>query len=57
MDCVLLERAERRFGNGDGVFTPSEYGAAFDAWYALANAPYRFYGPGRRIRVGAELSF
>ena len=57
VDCVLLERAERRFGNGDGVFTPSEYGAAFDAWYALANAPYRFYGPGRRIRVGAELSF
>jgi len=57
VDCVLLQRAERRFGNGDGVFTPAEYGAAFDAWYALANAPYRFYGPGRRIRVGAELSF
>ena len=57
VDCVLLERAEQRFGNGDGVFTASEYGKAFTAWYDLANAPYRFYGPGRRIRVGLEVSF
>jgi len=57
VDCVLLERAEQRFGNGDGVFTPAEYTAAFTAWYNLANAPYQFYGPGRRIRVGAEFSF
>ncbi len=57
VDCVLLERAEQRFGNGDGVFTASEYGKAFAAWYDLANAPYRFYGPGRRIRVGLALSF
>src|SRR5207249_6193211 len=47
VDCVLLERAEQRFGNGDGVFTASEYGKAFTAWYDLANAPYRFHGPGR----------
>ena len=57
VDCVLLERAERRFGDGDGVFTPAEYTAAFTAWYNLANGPYQFYGPGRRIRVGAEFSF
>jgi hypothetical protein len=57
VDCVLLERAEQRFGNGDGVFTASEYTKAFTAWYDLANAPYRFYGPGRRIRVGLEVSF
>jgi len=57
VDCVLLERAEARYGNGDGVFTPAEYDAAFGAWYNLANAPSRFYGSGRRIRLGAELQF
>lgn len=57
VDCVLLTRAEARFGNGDGQFTESEYLRAFNAWYNLGNAPDRFYGVGRRIRVGAELSF
>jgi hypothetical protein len=57
VDCVLLTRAEARFGNGDGLYTESEYTRAFNAWYNLANAPDRFYGAGRRIRVGAEISF
>lgn len=56
-DCVLLQRAERRFGNGDGVYTESEFTRAFTAWYDLANAPYRFYGPGRRLRVGVDIVF
>jgi hypothetical protein len=57
VDCVLLERAEARYGNGDGKFTPAEYTAAFTAFYNLQNAQSRFYGPGRRIRIGAELTF
>ena len=57
VDCVLLQRAEARFGDGNGVFTKTEYTAAFNAWYNLANAPDRFYGAGRRIRIGAEISF
>jgi hypothetical protein len=57
VDCVLLQRAEARYGNGDGVFTQGEYDAAFSAWYNLQNAPSRFYGAGRRLRLGAELSF
>jgi hypothetical protein len=57
VDCVLLQRAEARFGNGDGVYTASEYSAAFNAWYNLQQAPDRFYGAGRRLRVGAEISF
>jgi hypothetical protein len=57
VDCVLLQRAEARFGDGDGLFTQTEYTAAFNAWYNLANAPDRFYGAGRRLRVGAEISF
>ena len=55
VDCVMLVRAEQRYGNGDGIFTKSEYTRAFSAWYNLANAPYRFYGQGRRIRVGLEV--
>jgi hypothetical protein len=39
------------------MYTSSEYTAAFDAWYNLANAPDRFYGTGRRLRIGAEISF
>jgi len=57
VDCVLLQRAEARYGNGDGVFTQGEYDAAFSGWYNLQNAPSRFYGPGRRLRLGAEISF
>ena len=57
VDCVMLIRAEQRFGNGDGVFTQSEYQRAFTAWYNFFNAPSSFYGAGRRIRLGAELSF
>jgi hypothetical protein len=56
-DCVLLQGAERRFGNADGLFTQTEFTKAFGAWYDLANAPYRFYGSGRRIRVGMEFRF
>ena len=56
VDCVMLVRAEQRYGNGDGMFTKSEYTRAFSAWYNLANAPYRFYGQGRRIRVGLEIA-
>jgi len=57
VDCVLLQRAEARFGNGDGVYTSSEYTTAYNAWYNLQQAPDRFYGAGRRLRVGAEISF
>jgi hypothetical protein len=57
VDCVLLTRAEARFGNGDGVYTRAEYSSAFGAWYDLAQAPYQFYGPGRRIRLGVAIAF
>jgi hypothetical protein len=56
VDCVMLLRAEQRYGNGDGIFTKNEYTRAFSAWYNLANAPYRFCGQGRRIRVGLEVT-
>lgn len=57
VDCVLLTRAEARFGNGDGLYTEGEYTSAFTAWYNLQNAPSRFYAAGRRIRLGMEIAF
>lgn len=56
-DCVLLKRAETRFGNGDGLYTADEYTAAFNANYDLFNAPYTFYSTGTQIRLGIELRF
>jgi hypothetical protein len=57
VNCVLITRAEQRFGNGDGVYTEAEYNAAFDAEYDLYNAPFAFYGSGRQVRLGLELRF
>jgi hypothetical protein len=57
VDCVLLVRAEQRYGNGDGVYTQAEYQKAFGAWYDFMNAPSSLFGPGRRIRVGVEIVF
>jgi hypothetical protein len=57
VDCVLLKRTEARFGNGDGVYTDSEYNAAFNAEYDLFNAPYTFYATGTQFRLGLELRF
>jgi Carboxypeptidase regulatory-like domain/TonB-dependent Receptor Plug Domain len=57
VDCVLLQRAEARWGNGDGIYTQSEYSLAFNAWYDLANSRDSFYGAGRRLRIGAEITF
>jgi hypothetical protein len=57
VNCVLLKRAEARFGNGDGLYTEDEYQAAFNAEYDLFNAPHRFYAAGRHVRLGIELRF
>lgn len=57
LDCVMLQRAEARFGNGDGTFTQAEQTKAFDAYYQMLHGAWRFYGPQRTIRVGLELAF
>ncbi len=55
--CVTLNRAEARFGDGDGIYTVTEQGRALDAWYQLVSGPQTLYGSPRRVRVGIELSF
>ena len=55
-DCVALTRAERRFGNGDRVFTLAEQQTTFNAFYHDFFGAWRFYAPGRTIRIGMELA-
>jgi hypothetical protein len=57
VDCVLLRRAEARFGNGDGIYTETEFRAAFGQEYAINNGTHLFLGAPRSIRLGIELNF
>jgi hypothetical protein len=57
VNCVLLKRAEARFGDGDGTFTRSEYIAMWDSEYDIFNGKYTFYAAPRSIRLGFELRF
>jgi hypothetical protein len=56
-NCIMLRRAEARFGNGDEFFTTAEQTAAFTASYNVNNGPYSFKGPGLNFRLGFELNF
>jgi hypothetical protein len=56
--CVMLERAERRFGDGDGLYDVEEQAAAVTAYYNSGNSPAaRFYGGGRAVRLGVSVMF
>ena len=56
-DCVLLRRAEARWGNGDMVFDANEQERAFTARYNLFNGVPTNLGQPRHIRLGFELNF
>ncbi len=56
VNCVALTRVERRFGDGDQQFTVPEQQRAFDAYYRDFFGAWRFYAPGRTIRIGMELA-
>ncbi|MGD2135093.1 MAG: carboxypeptidase regulatory-like domain-containing protein [Gemmatimonadales bacterium] len=58
ISCVMLQRTERRFGNGDGLYDVEEQTAAITEFYNLGNSPSAFaYGQGRLVRLGLQLSF
>jgi hypothetical protein len=57
VNCVLLKRAEARYGNGDGLYSENEYMAAFNASYDLFNNASYFYDQPRHIRIGFEVRF
>jgi hypothetical protein len=55
VNCVMLRRAEARFGNGDGTYTLAEQENALNVYFNMVDGSYRFYGPQRTVRVGLEL--
>ena len=57
VDLYMLQQAEARFGNGDGMFNAEEQVRAFRASELFLNGPQDLIGAGRRVRVGFELSF
>jgi hypothetical protein len=57
INCVALQRVERRFGNGDGIYTLPEQTRALNAYYGAFFGPWRFRGPGRTLRAGIQWSF
>jgi hypothetical protein len=54
-NCVLLRRAEARWGNGDGLYDESEQRAAFGALYDLFFGPWTLRGAPRHARIGVEI--
>ena len=55
VNCVALTRVERRFGDGDGVYTLAEQQRVANAYYDAVEGPWFFYGSGRTLRIGLEL--
>jgi len=56
-NCIYLIRAEQRYGDGDGIYTLAEQAAAINALYDVARGEHQHLGPGRRARLGLEISF
>ncbi len=55
--CVMLQRTERRFGNGDGIYDVEEQLAALGALYELNRGVHTFLGAGRLVRLGLQVTF
>lgn len=55
VNCVALTRVERRFGDGNGMYTLGEQQVALNAYYDAIEGPWFFYNSGRTLRIGVEL--
>ena len=56
-NCIMLRRAEARYGDGDGFFSDAEQETSFSAWYRTFNGPYTLQGAGMNFRLGFEFNF
>jgi hypothetical protein len=56
VNCASLQRVENRFGDGDGLYTAAEQLRALNAYYDAFLGSWRFYEPGRTVRIGIELA-
>jgi hypothetical protein len=54
---VALRRTEARFGSGDGLYSLAERERALNAFYDAFYGPQQFYGAGRSVRLGLEISW
>jgi len=55
VDCVVLTRVERRFGDGNGLYSLPEQQRALNAYYDAFDGPWFFYGSGRTLRFGVAV--
>ena len=55
-NCVLLRRAEARWGDGDGLYDEEEQRVAFGAMYDLFFGPWTLRGTPRHLRLGIEIT-
>jgi hypothetical protein len=55
--CVYLIRAEQRFGDGNGEYTPAEQNRAFTSYYRSFRNTNFFTDSPRRVRLGLEVNF
>ena len=55
VNCVVLTRVERRFGDGNGLYSLAEQQRALNAYYDAFDGPWFFYNPGRTLRIGVEV--
>jgi hypothetical protein len=57
VNLIALRRTESLFGNGDLIFTQSEQAAAFRQATYISNDLATVVDPGRRLRLGIDLTF
>ena len=57
VNLYLLQQAERRFGNGDGIFEVAEQRGMINDFYNLFFGTQRFRETNRYLRLGFELTF
>ncbi|HEU4681466.1 MAG TPA: TonB-dependent receptor [Gemmatimonadales bacterium] len=55
--CVYLIRAEQRYGDGNGIYSPAEQTRAFNSYYGSFRNRNFFTADPRRVRLGIEVNF
>jgi hypothetical protein len=53
----MLIQAEKRFGNGDGIFTVAEQKNLYTTSYVISNGPQNRRNSIQSMRIGIEINF
>lgn len=57
VDLYMLQKAEQRFGNGDGMFSAAEQQAAFGAAVEVQALSLTPLSQSRKIQIGLQIDF